>query len=97
MTLVRDLSGNGTGINLNNRSDGSAVDLSVADAIVNGSNRLYATGAGNIILRYPNGNADVTIAVAANSTIPISPGVIVRKTGTTATGLVSVPDLRMRG
>lgn len=97
MTQVRDLSNNGYGVNLNNRGEGGAVDLSVADATVNNGNRLLVGGAGNVIIRLPNGAADATIAAIAGQSIPIVPGTIVRKTGTTATGLVSVPDYRLRG
>lgn len=97
MPQVNDLSGNGAGVNLNNRGEGTSIDISVTDATIKNANRLYATGAGNVVMRLPGSNADVTVAVAANSTTPIAPGTIIRKTNTTATGMFSLPDIRLRG
>lgn len=44
--------------------------------------------AGNLSLIAPNGST-VTIAAAAGEYVPVGPGVIVRSTGTTATGIVA--------
>jgi hypothetical protein len=90
MALVKDLSGNGSGVDLNRNGRGDAVDISSTDYTING-NRLYATGAGNAVLRYPGSTADITVPMTANSIFPVAPGTIVRKTNTTATGLFSVP------
>jgi hypothetical protein len=97
MALVRDLSGNGAGVQQNQRGFSTPVDLSSTDATINNANVLYAGGAGNIILRAPNSPADVTYAAIAGILIPIAPGTIVRKTGTTATGLVATTNQGMRG
>lgn len=88
MSTFRDLSGNGKGVVV--EPPINAVDLSTTDYTVLGkSRRLRATGAGNIILRSPGGDSDVTIAVAANESLNVRPGTIIRRTGTTATGLAT--------
>jgi hypothetical protein len=85
-----DRSGNGIGVDLNSNGRGDTVDLSTTDYTANGQ-RLFVTGAGAVVMRYPGSTADVTITAPANSLLPIAPGTIIRKTGTVATGLFSLP------
>jgi hypothetical protein len=85
--LIRDLSLNGKGVNLNSMPEAGAVDLSSTDFTVNHGNVIAVGGAGNVILRAPGSNADYTVAAIAGQSIPIASGSVVRKTGTTATGL----------
>lgn len=91
MAQFKDLSLNGQGVNLNSMGEGAAVDISAADATIRNANILLVGGAGNVIMRYPQSSADVTIVAIAGQAIPITSGTIVRKIGTTATGLASVP------
>lgn len=89
MTLFIDRSRNGVGVDLNSNGSVKAVDLSSTDATVGGGNIILVGGAGNVIMRGPADSADVTIAAVAGQAIPVTPGTVIRKTGTTATGLVS--------
>jgi hypothetical protein len=89
MTLVRDLSGNGSGVNLNNYGLGDPISVAGGDVTIANATRLRVGGAGNVVLRYPNSTADITVPGAANEYIPIAPGTIVRQTNTTATGLLA--------
>jgi hypothetical protein len=85
-----DLSRNGQGVDLNRNGRGDTVDISATDFVANGQ-RLFVTGAGAVVLRYPNSTADITITAPANGLLPIVPGTVVRKTGTVATGMFSLP------
>ncbi|HSW91799.1 MAG TPA: hypothetical protein VLG09_04085 [Candidatus Saccharimonadales bacterium] len=91
MALVKDLSGNGQGVLNNQNGRGDAIDVSSADATVLAGYRLFVTGAGAVVLRYPASSADITITAPANGLLPIVPGTIVRKNGTAATGLFALP------
>lgn len=91
MAQFNDLSRNGQGVNLNQNGRGDAIDISSADATVISGNRLFVTGAGNVVLRYPSSSADITIAAPASGLIPVVPGTIIRKTGTAATGMFALP------
>jgi hypothetical protein len=88
MSTFRDLSGNGKGAVIEPTIN--AVDLSATDYTVLGkSRRLRVQGAGNVIIRPPGGDADITLAAGALESIHLRPGTIIRRTGTTATGLVT--------
>ena len=88
MGLFRDLSGNGSGVVVEPQN--ALVNVASADATIAGKmSRLRATGAGNITMRPAGATADIVIPILAGETIPISPGTIIRTTGTTATGLTS--------
>lgn len=88
MSTIRDLSGNGRGVVV--EPPINTVDLSTTDYTVLGkSRRLRATGAGNLVIRSPGGDSDVTIAMNAGETIHIRPGTVIRRATTTATGLVT--------
>ncbi len=89
MALIRDLAGNSVGITI--PSQMNTMDLSTTDATVPiRTNFLRVGGAGNIILRPVGGGADITIAVTAGEYLPIDAGTVIRRTGTTATGIVGV-------
>lgn len=66
----------------------AAIDLSEADADLSEDppRAIYATGAGNIVVRLLDDSADTTFAVAAASVNNLRVSAI-RKTDTTATGL----------
>lgn len=86
MGLVRDLSGNGAGVTIDPKF--TTVLFSTGDkAIPSKMNYLRANGAGNIVIRTPGGDADITIPAKDGEYIPIDPGTIVRQTGTTVTSL----------
>lgn len=86
MPGFRDLSNNGRGVFVEPHM--APIDLSVTDAIIPGKmRRLRVTGAGNVIMRPAGSDADMTIAANAGELLTITPGTIIRKTGTTATGL----------
>jgi hypothetical protein len=92
MVAYRDLSYNGPGgVSLNQNGRGDAVDISTTDYSVVSGNRLFVTGAGNLVLRYPSSSADITITAPVNSLFPVVPGTIIRKTGTTTTGMFALP------
>lgn len=48
---------------------------------------IYATGAGTIVFQMPDGGADITITVGANS-LTVGIAMIRVKTASTATGLI---------
>jgi hypothetical protein len=88
MTTVRDLSGNGKGVVVEPHSN--VVDISATDYTVLGkTRRVRVTGAGNLIYRPAGGDADITVAALAGESFPIRPGAVIRRTGTTATGMVT--------
>ena len=66
-----------------------AVDIASADATLATAKWLRVNGAGDVIVRAPGSSADVIIPAKDGEYIPVAPGVIVRKTGTTATSLVA--------
>lgn len=53
---------------------------------------VYATGAGNLIVRLGGDSVDRTFAVTAGQFFKCAPS-LVRRTGTTATGLVGLTDI----
>lgn len=87
MSIYRDLSGNGNGVQI----DPSIISISTAAdfTMPNNVSRVRAGGAGNLILRAPGSTADITVPVAAGETIPVPAGAIIRSTST-ATNLVGV-------
>jgi len=66
----------------------AAVDISEDDATLAAAKYLRVAGAGNVVLRATGSGADVTIPALEGEYIPVGNGVIVRETGTTATGLI---------
>jgi hypothetical protein len=65
-----------------------AVNISDEDAVLDNGKYLRVNGAGNVVLRAPGSDANVTIPAKDGEYIPVAPGYIVRKTGTTVTSLV---------
>lgn len=89
MGLVRDLSGNGSGVTIEQSMN--TVDFSTGDKTVAGKmNYLRANGAGNIIMRHPGSSADITVPAKDGEYVPVQPGTVVRQTGTTVTSLLAV-------
>ena len=88
MTLVKDLSGNGAGVDI--LSSMSKVDFSTGNKVVpHGSRYLRAEGAGNITFRPVGSDVDVVIPVKDGEYVPISGGSTIKQTGTTVTGLIA--------
>lgn len=89
MALFRDLSGNGTGVTIDPSM--TTVDFSTGDKpIAARMNYLRAAGAGNIIMRHPGSEADITVPVKDGEYIPVQSGTIIRQTGTSVTSLLAV-------
>jgi hypothetical protein len=66
-----------------------AVDLLAEDVRLAAAGLLRVGTAGDVVLCSPGADADVTIPAKEGEIIPVSPGYIVRKTGTTAGQLVA--------
>jgi uncharacterized protein (AIM24 family) len=93
MSTYRDLSGNGAGVVVESKIN--AIDLSTTDATVSGKTQyLRANGAGNVIIRSPGSSVDVTIPAKDGEYIPVEPGTIVRRTGTTTTSLLGMAGMQ---
>lgn len=89
MPNINDLSGNGKGVFIEPKIN--TIDLSTTDAVVpNKTTYLRANGAGNITVRPAGGSADITIAAKDGEYLPIDPGSIIRRAGTTVTSLVAI-------
>lgn len=91
MPQFNDRSGNGSGVNLNQHGSGDAIVLGGSDFTVKNAARIRAGSAANLVLRYPNSSADITIATGAGEYIPVSPGTIIRST-TTVTPIHAITD-----
>lgn len=86
MTLYRDRSGNGVGVEVEQNIN--TIDFATGDKTIPGKTRyLRANGAGNIVIRPAGASADITIAAKDGEYIPVTPGSIVRQAGTGVTGL----------
>lgn len=86
MVKVRDLSGNGQGVDIDARLQ--QIDFSTGDKTVgNKIHYLRANGAGNIVMRPIGASSDVTFPAKDGEYIPVDPGTVVRQTGTTVTSL----------
>lgn len=82
MTLVRDLSGNGKGAEINEANVGLLVLTS--DVAISKAGFLRVGTAGNLIMRSGTNGTDVTVPAAANEYVPVAGGTIVRSTSTAA-------------
>lgn len=92
MGTIRDLSGNGSGVFVEQKIN--TIPFSTGDATVSGKTRyLRANGAGNITIRSPGASADVVIPAKDGEYLPVEPGTIVRQTGTTVTSLLGMAGL----
>jgi hypothetical protein len=88
MTTIKDRSGNGQGVVVDQPLN--TIAFSGGDVTVpNNANYLRAAGAGNVIVRVPGSTADITIPAKDGEYIPTQPGTIVRQTGTTVTSLLA--------
>ena len=92
MGTFRDLSGNGAGVVIDPKM--SSMNLAVTDAVVPAkTNYLRANGTGNITLRPAGGDADIIIPAKDGEYIPVDPGSIVRKTGTTVVNVLAMASV----
>lgn len=68
--------------------DAVAVNVGGGDQVLgNASRGVFCTGSGNLVVRFVDGSADVTLPLSSNTVYPFAIA-IVRQTGTTATGFL---------
>lgn len=88
MTRFRDLSGNGTGVEVEPKF--TSVPFAAGDQTISGKMRyLRANGAGNVTIRPAGASADIVVPAKDGEYIPIDPGTIVRNAGTTVVSLLA--------